>query len=64
MIDRLAEISRWFNRRLFGGLNETVSSRLGKLEAAGVWWARVCCGAIAFVTLDRDHCAEAREEPR
>lgn len=63
-VDAVSEVSRWFNRNLFGGANETVSSRLGKLEVQGVWWARVCCALIAAVLFDPGHCHEAREEPR
>lgn len=64
LIEATAEVSRWFNRNLFGGRDETVSSRLGKLARDGVWWARVCCAIISLVLFDRNHCLEAIEEPR
>jgi hypothetical protein len=59
----LASVSRWFNRNLFGGKNETVSSRIGKLAQQDVWWARVSCWVISLILLDRNHCEEAIEEP-
>lgn len=34
-VELVSEISRWANRTLFGGQDETVSSRLGKLEREG-----------------------------
>lgn len=63
-VDAISEVSRFFNRTLFGGQNETASSRLGKLERQGIWWARVCCVLISWLLFDPDHCHEAIEEPR
>ena len=63
-VDALSEVARFFNRTLFGGRNETISSRLGKLEQRGVWWAKLCCRIISLILFDPDHCREAIEEPR
>jgi len=62
-VENGAELSRWANRTLFGGCNETVSSRLGKLERRKIRWARAVCLLIALVLWDRNHCREAIETP-
>lgn len=55
-------ISQFFNALFGGDEDETISSRLGKLERAGNPCARLVCRIISFVLRDANHCQEAIEE--
>ena len=46
----------------FGDPDETISSRLGKLERDGNPYAAFACKIISFILRDDCHCIEAIEE--
>ena len=58
----LIAFDQFWNAVFKGNPDETVSSRLGKLERANVWWAVLLCKVISFILRDPNHCIGAIEE--
>ena len=59
-------LARWLDQGLNvltgGDPRQTVSSRLGRAQLGGKWWADWLCAAIGFVWRDPRHCLEAVRE--
>jgi hypothetical protein len=59
-------LARWLDQGLNvltgGDPRQTVSSRLGRAQLGGKWWADWLCAAIGFVWRDPRHCLDAVRE--
>ena len=55
--------SQWLSVILGGDPDETISSRLGKAQRAGVWWAeKIACPLVDLLLFEENHCLKSIED--